>query len=125
MRTSLAFAVALTTVAALAAGCGSESPTSPGQGAGGTGSTVTIRGAGYDGGGSAGFTPGNLTVNRGTMVAWENTDTITHSVVSATGLFRGDVGPGGAFEHRFEASGSFPYSCTIHPGMAGTITVRQ
>jgi plastocyanin len=125
MRTSLTFALALTSVAVFAAGCGSESPTAPGQGPGATGSTVTIRGAGYDGGGSAAFTPGNLTVNRGTLVAWENTDTITHSVVSASGLFRGDVGPGGAFEHRFETSGAFPYSCTIHAGMAGTITVRQ
>lgn len=125
MRTSLAFAIALSTVAAFAAGCGSKSPTEPGQGAGNTGNTVTIRGAGYDGGGSAAFTPGNLTVNRGTVVAWENTDTITHSVVSSSGLFRGDVTPNGAFEHRFETSGAFPYSCTIHAGMAGTITVRQ
>jgi plastocyanin len=122
MRTSLAVALALS---ALVAGCGSKSPTAPGQGPGNTGSTVTIRGAGYDGGGSAAFTPGNLTVNRGTTVAWENTDTIAHSVVSNTGLFNGGVGPSGAFEHRFDASGAFPYSCTIHPGMAGTITVRQ
>jgi plastocyanin len=124
MRTSLVFALALTT---LVAGCGGgSSPSGPSNpDPGGTGSTVTIRGAGYDGAGSASFTPGNLTVNRGTLVSWENTDTITHSVVSNTGLFKGDVGPSGAFEHRFEASGAFPYSCVIHAGMGGTITVRQ
>jgi plastocyanin len=124
MRTSVAFALALTI---FAAGCGgSKSPSGPsGQpGPGATGNTVTIRGVGYDGAGSASFSPGNLTVNPGTLVTWENTDTISHSVVSSTNLFNGQLAPSGAFEHRFQASGSFPYVCVIHAGMGGTITVR-
>jgi plastocyanin len=124
MRTTFALLFALST---LAAGCGgSNSPSSPSNpNPGGTANTVTIRGVGYDGAGSASFAPGNLTVNRGTTVTWENSDSIAHSVVSSSGVFNGSLGPGGAFEHKFDNSGSFPYSCVIHAGMNGTITVRQ
>jgi plastocyanin len=122
-----AFALALV-LSVFVAGCGgSKSPSGPsgsGGSTGSTGSTVSIRGAGYDGAGSAQFSPGNLSVSVGTLVAWENTDSITHSVVSNTNLFRSDVGPGGAYEFRFTAAGAYGYTCTIHPGMAGTITVR-
>ena len=121
MRTPFVFAFAL---AIFVAGCGgSKSPSTPSDPAAG-GSSVTIRGAGYDGGGSAVFTPGNLTVNRGTTVSWENTDSITHSVVSNSNLFRTEIGPGGAFEFKFDNAGAFGYSCVIHAGMGGTITVR-
>ena len=125
MRTSLAFALALITVAAFVAGCGSESPSSPGPGAGSTGNTVTIRGAGYDGGGTAGFTPGNLTVNRGTIVAWENTDTITHSVVSPPACSTGTW-----VRVRLSSTASMRQArsrtaAPSIPGMAGTINVRQ
>jgi plastocyanin len=122
MRTTFAFTLALSI---LAAGCGSSSPSSPSNPpGGGAPNTVTIRGAGYEGAGSPSFTPGNLSVARGTLVKWENTDTVAHTVVSSTGLFKGDLGPSGAFEHQFDAAGSFPYTCTNHPGMNGTITVR-
>lgn len=30
---------------------------------------------------------------------------------------------GGQFQHTFANAGSFPYHCTIHPGMTGTVTV--
>jgi plastocyanin len=57
-------------------------------------------------------------------VKWENSDTILHTVIATSGLFRGDLNPNGVFEFRFDNAGNFPYSCNIHPGMAGTITVR-
>jgi plastocyanin len=124
MRATFALALVLSVFAAACGGSKSPSgPSGPGN-TGSTGSTVSIRGAGYDGGGSAQFTPANLTVTAGTLVAWENTDSIAHSVVSNTNLFRGDVGPGGAFEFRFATAGSYGYTCVIHAGMSGTITVR-
>jgi plastocyanin len=123
MRTTFAFALTLST---LAVGCGgSDSPSSPSNPNPGPANTVTIRGVGYEGAGSPSFTPGNLTVNRGTTVTWENPDTATHTVVSNTGLFNGSLGPNGSFQHRFDNSGSFPYTCVNHAGMTGTITVRQ
>lgn len=123
MRTTFAFLFALS---ALAAGCGgSKSPSNPSNpNPGGAANTVTIRGVGYDGAGSPAFAPGNLTVDRGATVKWENSDTIAHSVVSNSGLFKGDLGPNGAFEHKFDNAGSFPYTCVIHAGMNGSITVR-
>lgn len=30
---------------------------------------------------------------------------------------------GGSFAHTFAAAGTFPYHCTIHSGMAGSVTV--
>jgi plastocyanin len=123
MRTTFALLFALST---LAAGCGgSKSPSNPSNpNPGGAANTVTIRGAGYDGAGSPAFAPGNLIVDRGATVKWENSDTIAHSVVSNSGAFKGDLGPNGAFEHKFDNAGSFPYTCVIHAGMNGSITVR-
>lgn len=31
---------------------------------------------------------------------------------------------GGRFSFEFQSAGTFPYRCTIHPGMVGTVTVR-
>ena len=123
MRTTLALVLALVT---LAAGCGSSSPPSPSNNppAGGSGNTVSIRGAGYEGAGSPAFSPGTLSVARGSTVKWENFDTIAHTVISGSGLFRSDLNPNGVFEFKFDNAGSFPYICNLHPGMAGTITVR-
>ncbi len=121
MRTPFALALGCTI---LLVGCGgSKAPSEPSPNPGFTGNTVTIRGAGYDGGGTAAFTPPTLTVDRGATVDWENADSITHSVVSETSVFKGDIGPSGSFEFKFNSAGSFPYRCTIH-GMTGTIIVR-
>jgi plastocyanin len=38
-------------------------------------------------------------------------------------LNSGDFGPGGTFEHRFLAAGSFPYHCVHHAPMTGTVQV--
>ena len=121
MRTTLALLFALST---LAAGCGSSSPSNPSNPNPRTANTDTIRGVGYDGAGSPAFAPGNLIVDRGATVKWENTGTIAHSVVSNSGVFKGDLGPNGASEHKCDNAGSFPYSCGIHAGMNGSITVR-
>ena len=123
MRTTFALLFAVST---LAAGCGgSDSPSSPSNPNPGPANTVTVRGVGYEGAGSPSFSPGNLTVDRGATVTWENPDTANHTVVSTTGLFNGSLGPNGSFQHKFDNSGSFPYTCVNHAGMSGTITVRQ
>jgi plastocyanin len=31
----------------------------------------------------------------------------------------------GTFRHRFEQPGTYPYECTIHPGMEGSIVVED
>jgi len=38
-------------------------------------------------------------------------------------LNSGNIGVGGTFPHPFANAGSFPYRCSIHSGMTGTVTV--
>jgi plastocyanin len=71
------------------------------------------------------FSPANLSVIAGTTVTWTNDDGMTHTVTSTSGAFdSGNLAAGGKFSHTFGTVGSFPYKCTIHAGMAGTIVVK-
>lgn len=69
------------------------------------------------------FTPNNRTVSAGTTVTWTNKDGVAHTV-TGTGWGSGNLGQNGTFAHTFDTAGSFPYHCTIHPSMTGTITVQ-
>ena len=69
--------------------------------------------------------PDELNVAVGTTVTWMNTDSISHTSTSnAAGWNSGIVAPGGRFAFAFQTAGTFPYHCTIHPGMVGTVVVR-
>lgn len=39
-------------------------------------------------------------------------------------LNSGDIAPGGMFQHRFAAAGTYPYHCIHHPPMTGTVQVN-
>jgi plastocyanin len=71
------------------------------------------------------FLPANVTVTTGTTVTWTNRDNIQHTITSVTGAFdSGYIDPGKAYNFTFNQTGSFEYSCSIHPSMTpGTITV--
>jgi plastocyanin len=71
------------------------------------------------------FVPANITVTNGTMLTWTNNDTVQHTVTSVTGTFdSGNINPGATYSYTFNQSGSFEYSCTIHPSIPhGTVTV--
>ena len=77
---------------------------------------------------AAGMVPTRLTVSHvavGTTVTWMNTDSISHTSTSdVSGWNSGVVAPGGQFSFAFQTAGTFPYHCTIHPGMVGTVVVR-
>ena len=71
------------------------------------------------------YMPDELNVAVGTTVTWMNTDSISHTSTSnAAGWNSGIVAPGGQFSFAFQTAGTFPYHCTIHPGMVGTVVVR-
>jgi plastocyanin len=76
------------------------------------------------------FSPASKTVAVGTTVKWTNKDNTTHDVISGTpgnpsGLFNsGDFGANGEFTFTFNQTGTFPYFCSHHAGMTGTITVQ-
>jgi plastocyanin len=71
------------------------------------------------------FTPASITVAVGTTVKWTNKDSYTHNVTSSTAVFNsGSMGNGAIFTFQFTAAGTYPYTCTLHPGMAGTVIVQ-
>jgi plastocyanin len=116
---------------AVACGSGDSSPStapspmpSPTPTPGGPSSSVGIP-AGAASLGNRAYTPDDLSVAVGTTVTWTNTDSISHTSTSdATGWNSGIVAPGGQFSFAFQTAGTFPYHCTIHPGMVGAVTVR-
>ena len=71
------------------------------------------------------YQPPALEVAVGATVTWENIDgDDDHTVTSTDGAFNSGVLPAGsAFEYSFDAPGTYPYFCAIHPEMEGTITV--
>jgi len=67
------------------------------------------------------FMPMAVTIHAGETVKWENLDEEPHTVTSETGLFRsGGIDGGGTFPR----PGVYKYTCSIHPQMIGTITVK-
>lgn len=71
------------------------------------------------------FNPMSLTVPVNTTVKWTNKDGVTHTVTSNSGEFNsGNIGSGGTYSFTFTKAGSFPYRCTIHSNMTGTVTVQ-
>jgi plastocyanin len=71
------------------------------------------------------FNPANLTVKVGTAVIFTNEDSVDHTVTSDTNVFdTGRIPPGQFAVLWFRTAGNFPYHCTPHPNMQGTITVQ-
>jgi plastocyanin len=70
------------------------------------------------------FDPARLNISVGTTVTWTNNDSVTHTVTADQGAFdSGNLSPGSTFSFTFSQAGSYPYHCTPHPSMKGTITV--
>ena len=76
--------------------------------------TVTIQGMR--------FTPDHVTIAAGDTVTWVWDDDGMPHDVSGDG-FKSEVQSEGTFSHTFEETGSYPYVCTLHSGMKGTVTV--
>ena len=71
------------------------------------------------------FTPASITVSVGTTIKWTNKDAVTHNVTSNTAVFSsGAMGDGATFSFKFTTAGTFPYTCTIHPSMQGSVIVQ-
>jgi plastocyanin len=71
------------------------------------------------------FAPGAFTVAVGTTVTWTNRDDIPHTVVSTDGVFKSKVrDTDEKFSYTFAKAGDYPYFCSIHPKMTGTVVVQ-
>ncbi len=76
------------------------------------------------------FRGGVKTVKAGTTITFINDDNDhAHNVVSGTrlaptqGFFSGLLQPGQRWQYTFTTPGVYPYFCSLHPGMDGSITV--
>ncbi len=71
------------------------------------------------------FGPVLLTVAPGTTVTWTNRDDIPHTVVADDKTFKSKtLDTDEKFSYTFDKAGTYPYFCSIHPHMTGTIVVR-
>jgi plastocyanin len=69
--------------------------------------------------------PRTLTVSRGDVVEWKNVDILPHNVRQDRRAFSSrDLPPGASFHWTARKRGAFPYKCTLHPEMTGTLVVR-
>jgi plastocyanin len=128
--TRLSFAAAGMAVLLALSACSSSSsgkngtppPTQPAAStsAPSSGPTVTIKDFGYS---------GTLTVKAGTKVTVVNDDSVAHTLTDKkthkfdTGSISGGGGTGSFTAP--STPGTYPFGCTIHPEMAGTLTVTS
>ena len=71
------------------------------------------------------FEPQALTVKIGDTVTWVNKDPFPHTATSREGGFDSkEIAPGQSWRYTTTRLGVFPYVCTLHPTMKGTLTVQ-
>jgi plastocyanin len=71
------------------------------------------------------FSPQAITIKPGTTVIWTNRDDIPHTVVSDDKVFKSKVlDTDEKFSYTFDKAGNFPYFCSVHPKMTGTVIVQ-
>ena len=73
------------------------------------------------------FSPAPLRVKAGTTVTWTNKDSAPHTVTSDNGAFTssGNLNQNNFYAFKFVTAGTFPYHCSIHPSMTGSVIVTQ
>jgi plastocyanin len=104
---------------------------------GGSGSDTTAPGTGGGGGGSNpvattsvamqsnAFTPRSIRVAPSATVTWNNSDGYAHNVVfSGTVGTIPDFATGSKTLQMPAAAGTYSYSCSLHAGMSGSVTVQ-
>lgn len=72
------------------------------------------------------FAPPQIAVAVGDTVTWTNSDARVHRVIADDASWdAGEVaGGGGKASVTFLEAGAFPYHCSIHPEMTGSVTVE-
>jgi plastocyanin len=114
----------LTLLAATIAGCGGSSTLSTGPGggggSGGNGHTITATTA-------EAFTPPTITINAGDVVSFDF-QSLAHNVFfdAQTGVPADIPGTNAnvTVQRTFATTGTYHYTCHIHPQMHGTIVVQ-
>ena len=122
----MTFRIGLMALLGFSVACSSSSPSTPSPTPSPSGSSVAasiVTGASTMT--TTAYTPNAITVSVGGTVTWTNNDSTSHTSTANGGAWNsGSIAPGGKFTMTFSAAGSFPYHCSIHPGMVGTVTVQ-
>jgi plastocyanin len=130
------FLPAMALLALVAAGCGSNNSkssgvntnsssqpsqtTASGNSATNAGTvTINMKGIAFD--------PKETSAHVGQTVKWVNQDTVDHNVTATDGEdFKSkDFGKGGTYSYKLDKAGTIKYTCTIHPGMDGVLSVTE
>ncbi len=71
------------------------------------------------------FTPTIVRIDPGQTVTFTNADPVPHTVLGANGSWGGydTLKPSKGVTYRFTEAGVYPYVCTYHVGMVGTVVV--
>jgi plastocyanin len=75
------------------------------------------------------YEPNPAQVEAGGTVTWINNDSTPHTATSGQGaepdgtFDSGILQQGESFSSTFETAGEYPYFCTLHPNMVGTVSV--
>ena len=80
------------------------------------GATVTIKDFMYS--------PADLAAKIDQPATITNNDGFSHTVTAKDGTFDIDVPPNGSVTLKVSKAGSFPYSCTYHPGQHNPATIN-
>ena len=78
------------------------------------------------------FDPDPVTVDLGTIVIWDNTDTAAHTATAGSaadgpsGVWDSSlIMAGGSYSYTADTVGTFDYFCMVHPWMSGTLIVED
>lgn len=112
--------ILLAAVLVAAAGCGGNGGSygsGPNNNSGGsTSKQITVKNNLFD--------PSATTVPVGSTVTWTWAQgAVVHNVMFDDGQKSADQSTG-TYTRTFTTAGAYPYHCTIHPGMAGSVTVQ-
>ena len=70
------------------------------------------------------FRPASLSIPAGTTIVFRNIGAALHTATADDGSWdSGFLEPGGSIALRFDTTGTYAYTCVIHPTMVGTIEV--
>ncbi|HSX17466.1 MAG TPA: cupredoxin domain-containing protein [Patescibacteria group bacterium] len=73
------------------------------------------------------FSPGTITVKKGTTVTWTNNDSTPHTVTadSGTGPDSGSLSKGQTYTFKYDTVGTFSYHCSFHSNMTAKVIVTE
>ena len=70
------------------------------------------------------FVPETLTVRPGDVVVWINKDPFPHTATAAGAFDSGSIAEGKSWRFKAGKRGTYPYLCTLHTTMKGTLRVE-